>query len=135
MPDDERAPTIEQRLSALTSAIENTNEAFTARMEAFDARLAAEAQARAEFETLSQLRGKAIDARLDSQAMHIELLVHETHALGVKVDLIAEKVDQVAEKVDRVAGAVDTLKSVVTDLVKLATSHERRISTLEGASQ
>ncbi len=93
-------PTIEQRLSALTSAIE------------------AEAKARAEFEALAQLRGKAIDARLDSQAMHLELLVHETHALGVKVDRIAE--------------SVDTLKHVVTDLVQLATSHERRISTLEG---
>ena len=96
----DQAPTIEQRLAALTSALE------------------AQANARAEYETASQLRGKAIDARLNSQAMHIEILVNETHALGVKVDRIAE--------------SVDTLKLVATDLVKLATSHERRISTLEG---
>ena len=107
-------PTIEQRLNALASAIET------------------EAKARAEFEALAQLRGKAIDARLDSQAMHIELLAHETHALGIKLDRIAEKVDRLAETVDRLAGSMDTLKHIVTDLVQLATSHERRISTLEG---
>lgn len=51
MPNDEHAPTIEQRLSALISALEATNAAFNARMDA-------EGKARAEFETLSQLRGK-----------------------------------------------------------------------------
>ena len=121
MPNNEHAPTIEQRLSAITSAIETTNAACNARMEAFDARLVAEAKARAEFETLSQLRGKAIDARLDSQAMHLEILTHELHALGVKVD--------------RIADSVDTLKAIAADLVKLARGHENRISSLEGRQQ
>ena len=135
MSQSSEQPTIEQRLSALTSAIETTNAAFNARMEAFDARLVAEAKARAEFETLSQLRGKAIDARLNSQAMHIELLVHEMHALGVKVDRTTANVEQLSVKVEQLADTTNTLKVIVADLVKLATSHERRVSVLEGTQQ
>ena len=104
-------PTIEQRRNALTTAIEAEAATREEQDAAFHATLEAEAKARAEFEALSQLRGKAIDARLHSQAMHINLLAHETHAMGIKID--------------RIADSLDTLKHIVTDLVQLATSHER----------
>ena len=63
------------------------------------------------------------------------MLVHETHALGVKVDRSTSNVVMLTAKVDQLADSMNTMKSIVGDMVKLATSHERRISTLEGSKQ
>jgi hypothetical protein len=121
---------VQQILSELAAALKAEAQSRETQNAEFHARLKAEAQARAEFETLSQLRGRAIDARLNSQAMHIELLSHETHALGIKLEKLGEKVDALSPKVVRISDSVDTLKQVVAPLVQLARNNEERISAL-----
>lgn len=63
-------------------------------------------------------RLEALTARHEALAMNLELLVHDTR--------------QDREKVRVLHGSVEKLVGVVENLVQVVTSHERRLTDLEG---
>jgi predicted nucleic acid-binding Zn-ribbon protein len=91
--------------------------------------------------------------KMDAMRMNLELAMHEIEAMGVKIEALREasasqyesiqvlanasesllkNANRQGEITDRQQDDIDALKRITGDLVKIADSHDRRISGIEG---